>query len=76
MVDLFATSMTHRLPLYMSPQQDPQAIAVDAMLQPWDGLFVYAFPPFSLMSTKQTIGKRTHILVASWWPEVSGSRTS
>ena len=48
-VDLFATSLTHRLPVYFSPVVDPQAAGVDAMLQSWDRLQAYAFPPFGLL---------------------------
>ena len=35
-VDLFATSINHRLQVYFSPMADPQA--VDALIQPWDHL--------------------------------------
>ena len=42
-VDLFATSLNHRLQVYFSPMADPQAAAVDALVQSWDNLQVYAF---------------------------------
>ena len=49
-MDLFATSLTHRLLVYFSPVVDPQAAGVDAMmLQSWDHLQAYAFPPFGLL---------------------------
>ena len=48
-IDLFATSLNHRLPVYFSPMYDPLSAGMDAMLQPWDGLQAYAFPPFSLL---------------------------
>ena len=32
-IDLFATSLNHRLPVYFSPMYDPQAAGTDAMLQ-------------------------------------------
>ena len=48
-IDLFATSMTHRLPMYFSPMYDPMSVGSDAMLQSWDGLQAYAFLPFSLL---------------------------
>ena len=38
MVTLFATSINHRLQVYFSPMADPQAAAVDALIQPWDNL--------------------------------------
>ena len=37
-IDFFATSMNHRLQAYFSPVMDPQAVAIDAMHQSWDGL--------------------------------------
>ena len=37
-IDLFATSLNHRLPAYFSPMVDPQSARMDAMLQPWDNL--------------------------------------
>ena len=54
-VDLFATNLNYRLPTYFSPVQDPMALGTDAMLQDWDGLEAYAFPPFSL--TQQVLQK-------------------
>ena len=72
-VDLFATSLNHRLPVYFAPAWDPMAAAVDAMLQPWDHLQAYAFPPFALL--RQVINKfrrseRAELtLVAPLWPQ-------
>ena len=43
-VDLFATSLNHRLQVYFSPMADPQATAVDALIQSWGHLQAYAFP--------------------------------
>ena len=37
-VDLFATSLNKKLPLYVSPIPDPQAWAVDALNIPWENL--------------------------------------
>ena len=48
-IDLFATSMTHRLLVYFSMMYDPMSAGTDAMLQSWDGLQAYAFPPFGLL---------------------------
>ena len=49
-IDLFATSLNAKLPLYCSLVPDPQAVFEDAFRHPWDDLDVYAFPPFSLVS--------------------------
>ena len=46
---IFATSLNHQLQVYFSPVVDPQAAGTDAMLQPWDHLQAYAFPPFGLL---------------------------
>ena len=48
-IDLFATAATTRLPVYFSPMSDPQSAGIDAMMQSWDGLQAYAFPPFGLL---------------------------
>ena len=48
-VELFATSLNTKLPLYISPISDPQAWAVDALNIPWENLVVYAFPPTALL---------------------------
>ena len=42
-IDLFATSLTARLPVYFSPASDSWAAGTDALLQPWDNLQAYAF---------------------------------
>ena len=49
MIDLFATSLTVRLPVYFSPASDPRAAGTDALLQPWDDLQAYAFPPIAII---------------------------
>ena len=49
MVDLFATSLTARLPVYFSSASDPRAAGTDALLQPWDDLQAYAFPPIAII---------------------------
>ena len=37
-VDLFATRLNHRLPLYVSPVQDYKALAIDALSMDWNHL--------------------------------------
>ena len=70
LVDLFATSRNHKLPIYFSPIPDPRAEAVDSMLQSWSGHLLYAFPPLSLI--RQTLNKVQRdqaemILIAPCW---------
>ena len=43
-VDLFATHLNHKLPLYVSPIPDPKAWDID-----WMGLTAYAYPPTALL---------------------------
>ena len=42
-IDLFATFLTARLPVFFAPVWGPKAAGVDAFLQPWDHLQAYAF---------------------------------
>lgn len=48
-VDLFASEANHKCTKYVSWMKDPYSIAVDAFTVPWNGVFFYAFPPFSLI---------------------------
>ena len=48
-VDLFATYLTHKLPLYVSPIPDPKAWDIDALNINWTGLTAYAYPPTALL---------------------------
>ena len=48
-IDLFATSLNVKLPLYCSLVPDPKAVFEDAFRHPWDDLDLYAFPPFPLI---------------------------
>jgi hypothetical protein len=41
-VDLFATSLNHKMETFVSPVPDPLAFAVDAMSLSWDGMFAYS----------------------------------
>ena len=72
-IDLFATRRNSRLPLYCSPVLDSRAWGVDAMLQQWDGRFLYAFPPFAMIRAvlnKLQASKHTSLLlIAPWWPQ-------
>lgn len=48
-IDLFATSLNNRLPVFVSPVLAPEAYAADAMSLSWKGMWAYAFPPFPLI---------------------------
>ena len=49
LIDLFATCLNAKLPLYCSLVPDPQAVFEGAFRHPWDDLGLYAFPPFPLV---------------------------
>jgi len=44
-IDLFATSLNTKLPVYVSPYPDPLAWDTDALSMSWEGIWGYAFPP-------------------------------
>ena len=70
-VDLFATHLNHKLPLYVSPIPDPQAWDIDALNIDWTGLTAYAYPPTALLyRVIQKIRQCTCliILIAPGWP--------
>ena len=48
-VDLFATHLNHKHPLYVSPIPDPKAWDIDALNINWTGLTAYAYPPTALL---------------------------
>ena len=72
-IDLFATTLDHRLPVYFSPMYDPQSAGTDAMLQSWDGVQAYTLPPFSLFPrvlAKFRASRGPELtLVAPFWPQ-------
>ena len=72
-IDLFATALNRRLPVYFSPMDDPQSAGTDAMMQPWDGLQAYAFPPFGLLHRVIAKVRQSRALeltlVAPFWPQ-------
>ena len=72
-IDPFATSLNYRLPVYFSPMVDPQSAGTDAMLQSWDSLQAYAFPPFGLLSLVLTKVRQSQGLeltpIARIWPQ-------
>ena len=72
-IDLSATCLNVKLPLYCSLVPDPQAVFEDAFRHPWDDLDLYAFPPFHLVgrviARVQESSRVAMTLVAPLWPE-------
>ena len=54
-VDLFALKCNTKLATYMSPIPEPEAWKVDSLVQSWEGLYAYAYPPTALI--RQTLNK-------------------
>ena len=78
-IDLFATCLNAKLPLYCSLVPDPQAVFEDAFRHPWDDLDLYAFPPFALVgrviARVQQSSRVAMTLVAPLSGQRSGSQT-
>ena len=74
-IDLFATHINAKLPLYCSLIPDPQAVFEDTFRHPWNHLDAYAFPPFSLVDRVVARVRETPnlsmTLIAPLWPEKS-----
>ena len=70
-VDLFATHLNHKLPLYVSPVPDPKAWDIDALNMNWTNLMAYAYPPTALLHKVIQKIKQCHcliIVIAPGWP--------
>ena len=71
-IDLFATHLNAKLPLYCSLIPDPQAVFEDAFRHPWNNLDVYAFPPFHLVERVVARARETPNLHDSDCPPLAG----
>ena len=71
-IDLFATWLNNRLPLYVSAIPDSKALATDAMSMNWDGIHTYAFPLFHIIPailTKIRMHRCKIVLITPLWPQ-------
>ena len=71
-IDLFATRLNHRLPLYVSPIPDQKALSIDALSMDWNRIHAYAFPPFHLIPAvinKIRLSQCKIVLIAPLWPD-------
>ena len=48
-VDLFATQFNHRLPISVTPVQDPAALAISTFAISWSGILAIACPPLPIV---------------------------
>ena len=70
-IDLFALRLNYQLKPYVSWRADPEALAIDAFKMNWSNLFLYIFPPFSLISRilqKLQDDQATAIMIVPKWP--------
>ena len=70
-VDLFATRLNHKVPLYTSPVPDKNAWDRDTRNINWSGLTAYAYPPMALLHRViQKIRQSSCliIVIAPGWP--------
>ena len=71
-IDLFATRLNHRLPLYVSPIPDQKALSIDALTMDWNCIHAYVFPPFHLIPAvinKIRLSQCKIVLIAPLWPD-------
>ena len=71
-VDLFALKCNTKLATYMSPIPESEAWKVGSLVQTWEGMYAYAYPPTALI--RQTLNKlilyrAKLILIAPLWPK-------
>ena len=72
-VDLFATRLNHKVPLYVSPVPDQNAWDIDALNINWSGFTAYAYPPTALLHRViQKIRQSSFliIVIALGWPDM------
>ena len=70
-VDLFATHLNHKLPLYVSPVPDLNAWDIDALNINWTGLTAYTYPPTALLHRVIQKIRQCYcliIVIAPGWP--------
>jgi len=69
-VDLFASRLNHKIKKYVSWEPEPDNWRTDAFSFPWTNMFVYCFPPFSLLprvwAKVRREGARAIIVAPHW----------
>ena len=72
--NLCATKLNHKLPMYVSPVPDCQALETDALNISWEGLDGYVFCSVALIPQviqKMTTYRCKIIMIAPGWPGMS-----
>jgi hypothetical protein len=72
LIDMFATRHNRKLPMFVSPVPDQEALAIDALSIDWSGMHFYAFPPTAII-TQVLLKIQQHdckvVLIAPAWPK-------
>lgn len=70
-VDLFASRLNFKVPVYVSWRPDPGAMFTNALFMSWGPYYFYAFPPFSLITPclqKIEEDQSSGVLLVPLWP--------
>jgi hypothetical protein len=70
-IDLFASRVNHKVPVYVSWKPDPNACHIDAFSMSWSSKYTYAFPPFSTVGKviqKTAQDGNEMLLIVPEWP--------
>ena len=59
-IDLFATRLNHKLPIYVSWNPDPYSVSINAFSVSWSQSYMYCFPPFSVIWKVQKKDQRQY----------------
>ena len=73
-LDLFASHLNHKVPLWFSRMEHQAAAGTDAFAQSWTGWYVYAYPPTNLILrtlTKIREDQTEAIVLVPHWPRQS-----
>jgi hypothetical protein len=84
-IDLFASRLNHKLPIYYSYRPDPLASRVDAFAQSWSEISGFAFPPWTLIgrTVAKALNDQAHLTIVtpnwttqSWFPILAAAACS
>ena len=69
-IDMFASRLTKQIPVYASWLPDLESSFIDAFTINWNNIFIYAFPPFSIiwrmLQKIQEECKKAIVIVPLW----------
>ena len=70
-IDLFASRINNKVPVYVSWKPDPSAVHINAFTMSWSSKLNYIFPPFSLIGRilqKVSDDQAECLLIVPMWP--------